>query len=280
VYTFSRQGRVCCLDAGSGRLLWETDIRATCNVNVPTWGFASSPFVYGDLLLLNAGSAGVALETADGSVAWQSDNSDDAAYATPVMMTVAGEELALIVSAKSLNAVEPLTGSVRWQFRWITRYGVNAADPIVSGQQVFLTSGYSKGTSLVDASGAEPKELWRIRELRNQLSPGVLIDGQVYAVDGDAGDETALKCLDFATGEVKWEESGLGSATLIAAAGSLIVLSEEGELIVAPASADGFRPTARAPVIAGKCWTPPVLANGLLYVRNAVGDVVCVDLRK
>jgi outer membrane protein assembly factor BamB len=279
VYTFSRQGKAHCLDARTGQVVWHTDVRAACEVNVPSWGFASSPVLHGDLVLLNAGGAGTALNQSDGSIAWKSDNSDDAGYTTPVLATFGDELLALIVSAKSLNAVDPASGAVRWQFRWITRFGVNAADPFVTGERVLLTSGYSKGASLLDVSGAEPTEIWRTRDLRNQLSPGVLIDGHVYAVDGDAGDETSLKCVDFATGEVRWTHPGLGSATLIAAGNTLIALSEQGDLLLAPASPDRFAPVATARVIEGKCWTPPALADGLLYLRNATGDVVCVDLR-
>lgn len=280
VYTFSRQGRACCLDAATGAPVWERNVARELDLNVPGWGFASSPILHEGLLLLNAGSAGLALKPEDGAVVWKSDNSDDAGYATPVIAGPAASPVALILSGKSLNGVEPGSGKLLWQYRWITRYGINAADPLLSGDRLFLSSGYGKGSALLQLSSGEPKELWRSRELRNQLSPGIERADYVYAVDGDADEETALKCLKIETGEVVWSEPDLGSATLIAAGDKLLILSEQGELLAVPASPGGFSPLARMPLLTGKCWTPPALANGLLYARNAAGDVVCVDLRK
>ena len=91
----------------------------------------------------------------------------------------------------------------------------------------------------VEESGAE--EVWRTRDLRNQMSPGVLLDGHVYAVDGDAGDDCLLKCVEFGTGDVCWEQPGLGSATLIAGGTQLIILSGTGELVIAQANPAEFR---------------------------------------
>ncbi len=280
VFTLSRRGELHCHDAASGEPQWRTDLPATCEVSIPTWGFSSSPIPIEGNLLINAGSRGVAVNPEDGSIVWQSDNREDAGYASPVPLISGGRRLAVVVSAKTLNAVDAKTGEVVWSFRWITRYGVNAADPYVVGERVLVSSGYAKGSSLlVPQAGDEPEELWRTRELRNQMSPGVVIDGALYAVDGDAGRETALKCLEIDSGTVVWNESGLGSATLVAADGHLLVLSEQGELLIAPATVDGFDPRGRVKILEGKCWTTPVLSGGRLYARNASGTVVCVNLQ-
>jgi outer membrane protein assembly factor BamB len=281
VYTFSRRGLVLCCDAATGQVRWQVDLPTTCGVSIPTWGFASSPVVVEDRVLLGAGRHGVALDRRTGKVLWQSDNEEDAAYATPVLAEWGGIPTALILSAKSLHAVEVRTGALRWEHRWVTRYGVNAADPLVQGDSVWLSSGYAKGAALlrVAEGGNAAVELFRTRELRNQMAPGVLIDGHVYAVDGDAGDECALKCLELTSGQVRWSQEGLGMATLIAVGTRLVVLSESGELLLAPATPEGFAPTARATVLTGKCWTPPAFAQGRLYCRNAAGEVVCLDLR-
>ena len=245
VFTCSRQGIVLCLDAATGEQQWRTSLTEVCGVNVPSWGFSGSPVVWKDTLLLTVGSRGVALERATGAVRWQSDNSDDAGYATPVLATLDGREIALLLSGKAIHGVDPASGEQRWEHRWITRYGVNAADPLVQGNQVFLSSGYAKGSSLLTVMGDVVNEEWRMRALRNQMSPGVLLDGYVYAVDGDAGEDCRLKCVEFATGSVRWEAEGLGSATLIACGSQLIVLSGEGELVIAAASPVRFQPIAR-----------------------------------
>ena len=99
-------------------------------------------------------------------------------------------------------------------------------------------------------------------------------------MDGDTTEKAALKCLDFATGDEKWAQPGFGNGGVVIADGKLIAFSGGGELMLAPATPTGFKPTARAQVLGGKCWTAPVLANGFVYCRNSRGDVVAVDLRK
>lgn len=279
VFTFSRQGLAACWEADSGAERWRVDVPRTCGVDVPGWGFSGSPVVDGDRVLLNAGSAGVALNRRTGEVLWQSDNSDTAAYATPRIAELGGRSLALILSGKALHAVDPASGVEQWSHRWITRYGVNAADPLVRGHELWLTSGYAKGASLVRVTEAGATEVWRNRELRNQMSPGVILDRHVYAVDGDENEDRVLRCLDFESGAPCWDHAGLGSATLIASGSILVILSDTGELVLAEASPEAFRPLARARVLSGKCWTPPALADGRLYCRNAAGEVVCLNLR-
>ncbi|MEZ6068190.1 MAG: PQQ-binding-like beta-propeller repeat protein [Planctomycetaceae bacterium] len=279
VLAISRQGQVHCLDAATGELLWRVELTKACEVNVPQWGFAGSPVVHGELVLLNAGSRGVALRLADGGVAWQSDNSDDAGYATPLLMRQGERTFALMLSGKALHAIDPATGNELWNYRWLTRYGINAADPIVTGDRVFLSSGYGKGSVLLQVQESGVEERWRSRELRNQMSPGVLVDGVVYAVDGDAGSDTLLKAIAIDSGATLWSRPGLGSATLIAVGNTLCVLSGEGELLLAPANPASWQPLAQKPLLTGKCWTPPAFADGVLYARNAAGTLVAVRLR-
>src|SRR5262249_32862629 len=128
--------------------------------------------------------------------------------------------------------------------------------------------------------GAAPKDVWRNKNMRNQMNPSVLLDGHLYGIDGDTTAAANLRCVELKSGEVRWsfEESGAGA--LMAADGKLIVLSETGELLIAPASPKAFTPSGRARVIEGKCWTVPVLANGLIYCRSATGELVCVDVRR
>ena len=279
VYSFSRRGDVFCLDAATGAVRWSTNIVDHTAVPIPAWGFASSPLVTDRFVVLNAGAAGMALDKATGKVAWQSEP-EEGAYATPApFLSEGGRLCALIVSATTLSAVNVDDGSQRWQYRWLTRFGVNAADPIVAGGRVFISSGYGKGAALLKPGDGEPETVWKSRELRTQINPPLLIDGFLYGIHGDTTDVAALRCLELETGAVQWEHEGIGSGSVIAADGKLIVLSETGELLVAQASPDSFAPTARAQVLDGKCWTTPVLSHARLYCRNAAGDIVCVDLR-
>ena len=284
VYTISRDGDLFRFNAATGTVAWSVNIAEAAGVRVPGWGYSSSPLVHGELLLINAGEWGVAVNKADGSVAWKSPDRDPG-YATFVPFEHGGKQLAIVAGAKQFTAVELATGKEVWSHRWLTRYGVNAADPIVRADHVLISSGYGKGAALLKmpppgAASAAPEVIWQNKDLRTQLAGGVLIGDHVYAFDGDTVDENAsLRCIAFDTGEVKWSES-LGFGSLTAADSKLIALTADGELIIAPATPDGFKPTTRAKVIDGPTWTVPVLSSGRIYCRNAAGDVVAVDMTR
>lgn len=278
VYHLSRWGDVFCLEATTGRVVWSKNVHQETGIRIPDWGFSGSPLAHGNLIILNVGDAGVALEKAAGKIVWRSENKD-AAYSTPLLMTRGKDTWVLFGTKQSYVAVDALTGKEIWRHRWVTQYGVNAADPIVQGDLVFICTGYGKGGAMLKTGAGQPQELWKTKALRTQLNPSVLVDGHLYGVDGDTTSPASLKCLEFATGAEKWEHPNVGSGALIVAGGRLIVLTATGELMVAPASPAGFKPTARAQVLRGKCWTSPVLANGRIYCRSVSGDVVCLDVR-
>jgi len=278
VYTLSRQGDLFCFDAATGKIRWSKNVAEEAGVRVPGWGFASSPLVQGDLLVLNVGEAGTAIEKRTGKLVWTSADRD-AGYNTPVPVRRGDKLILILASGKFYHAVELATGKELWRHRWLVRFGCNAADPIVSGDRVFISSGYNRGAALLNID--EPTVVWENKDMQNQLNSSVLIDGHLYGVDGNThGSAASLKCMELASGKVRWAHKWKGMGSLMAAGGKLIVLSEQGELIIAKASPKAFEPSARAKVLIGKCWTVPVLAQGRIYCRNADGNLVCVDVRR
>ena len=162
----------------------------------------------------------------------------------------------------------------------MTGHRVNAATPIVSGDKFFISSGYGRGCSLLKLEGGELKKIWENKKLNNHCQTSVLHGGYLYGVHGQQGQKASLKCLEFETGQVKWEEKGLrvgGGLTL--ADGKLFVMVDGGTLLVAEASPTRFNEMARAKVLDGRCWTAPIVANGSAYCRNHAGELVCLDLR-
>jgi len=278
LYVISRWGDLFCFEAATGKIAWSKNIFKETELPIPAWGYGGSPCIHGDLLLLNLGEAGLALEKATGKVVWQSAAAE-CGYSTPLPLGADGA-LFLFSSGKGYSAVDVKTGKPAWRIKWLTQYGVNAADPVVSGTSVLLTTGYGKGAALFDVAGPEPRTVWQSRVLRSQMNPPVLLGGHLYGIDGDDKQKTSLKCIELATGTEKWAQPLAGGGSVTAAGGRLIVLAGDGELLVAAADPAGFKPSARAKILSGKCWTVPVLANGRLYARNAEGGVVCVDLRK
>lgn len=279
VYHLSRWGDVFCFDAADGKVVWSKNVQKETGFRIPDWGYAGAPLVHGDLLILNVGKAGVALNLSTGDLVWKSED-ENAGYSTPYPIKVGTQELVVIGSGESYIAVEPATGKQAWEIEWRTRYGVNAADPILSGSELFVSSGYGRGCALFKLGAGDPEQVWLNKELRNQFNSSVLIDGALYGIDDDENKKASLKCLDWKTGELKWKEASIGFGALTAAAGKLILITAKGELVISKAAPGAYEELSRVQVLSGKCWTAPVLANGLIYCRNSEGSVVCLDLRK
>jgi outer membrane protein assembly factor BamB len=245
----------------------------------PRWGFAGSPVIEGHLLILNVGGAGTAVEKTSGKVAWKSDT-NAAGYATPTPYTARGERCAAILSGKALIGVRVEDGKELWQFPWIERWNLNAADPLLIGDKLFIST-LDRGCAMLQIGSGAPKVLWENKVLRHHFNSGVHRTGFIYGIHGNTDQpDRDLRCVEVITGQVKWKHVGVGLGSLMAADGKLIVLSDRGELLVAPATPEGFKPIARAQVLGGKCWTVPVLANGRIYCRNAEGTLICLDVRR
>jgi outer membrane protein assembly factor BamB len=275
VYTFSKRGHLFALAAEDGSVLWSRNLGQELELEFPEWGLAGSPLVHDTLIILNAGGAGTAVHRQTGEIAWTS-NSARSGYATPVPFEFEGRPVVAIFSAKALVAVDPATGRLLWEHPWESPRDINAADPIISGDTIFISS--EAGSALLRMREDGVTVVWSHRSImRNYFNPSVLVDGHLYGIDGTTHRPTALTCLEMQTGEVRWSEPNFGSGALMAAGGKLIVL-DRGELIVAEATSERFTPLARAQVLGGKCWTVPVLAEGAVYGRNAAGHLVRVAL--
>jgi len=132
VYTLSRSGHVFCLAAANGKVAWARDVAKEDGMPAPTWGFSGSPLVLGNKLILNVGAGGMALDKANGKVLWKSEAAE-CGYSTPLPVERDGKSLVLMAASKAWIAVDPADGRQVWSQRWVTKYDVNAADPIVAG---------------------------------------------------------------------------------------------------------------------------------------------------
>lgn len=279
VYTFSKNGDVVCFRADTGDVLWHRNIVKEQGIKHPTWYFASSPRVIDNLIILNAGTNGIALNKADGKVAWENGKAP-ASYATAVAFDAGAQKCAAIMTANEMVVVAASTGKIILRHPWKSSYDINASDPIISGDTMFVCSGYNKGCALLKIQQDGVTEIWRNKNMSNHANSCVLWEGYIYGFNGQVGGGGKLTCLDHKTGQVKWSQAGLGTGSLMVADGKLIVLGESGKLVIAKASPEKFEELASAQILKGKCWTVPVLANGRIYARNAKGDLVCLDVRR
>ncbi|MBC8137975.1 MAG: PQQ-binding-like beta-propeller repeat protein [Fibrella sp.] len=269
VYTLSREGLALCLNAQTGKVVWQKNVARETGAAAPGWGFAGSPLLSGNLVVYNIGSAGTALDKTTGKIVWKS-GTGVSGYSSPVTF---GGGVA-IFGAKGLTAVNPVTGKMLWQYPWETSYDVNAADPIFSGDTVFISSNYGKGGALLRVSGNKVAPVWQSRNMKNHFNTCVQIGSALYG-----NDENTLRCIDVATGDERWSMRGMGKGGLIAADGKLIVLTERGELVMIRATPDKLTELARAKVMTGTCWTQPVLSNGVVYCRSHEGSLVSYRLK-
>lgn len=276
VYTLSKRGLIHCLDAATGEVRWTHQIADT--LKPPSWGFASSAVISGDVVLFNVGKAGLALKRADGAVAWSS-GAGLPGYASPVLYTRGGTAYAAMFGTDTLRGVEVATGTIRWELPWKTNYGENSPNPLISADTLLVSTGHGLGTSLFTLGEGAPELRWNTTVLGNHLNTSVAYEGHFYGFDGRVNkDGGHLGCLDAATGKETWSAPIRGS--LIRAGNRLIIITLTGELVIAAAEPQAYRELARTQVLGGTCWTAPTLSNGLLYLRNAKGDVVCLELPK
>ncbi len=276
VFTISKWGDVFCFESGTGKILWARDLRQE-GTKPNRWGFAGSPLIWRNLVILNAGEAGTALDFLTGRTVW-SNGTNPAGYASPLLLREGERELVLIFAAQHLVALEPGTGHERWRFPWKTDWDTNNTDPLLWNDCIFITS-FSHGCGLLSLRSGQPEAVYETKALFNNLSAALLLGDCVYGFSGEAKKDTEFRCVHLPTGTVKWSRKDPAFGSVIAAGNTALVLSETGELLAGDLTPAGFDIHARAKVVGGRCWTPPALANGCAYLRNAAGDLVCLDLR-
>lgn len=281
LFTASKTGNIHCFDAATGKPIWNTNLGREIGAEIAMWGISGAPALAdAGTLLLNYGPHGVALNPVTGKLLWQSGKQKDMSFTAPVVTRFGGKPAALFHMSKALVAVDPASGAKLWESAFGQGYRTHCSDPIVSGDRVFISSG-DDGGELLQVTATSAKRLWKNKNLSTFTGTAVLIAGHLYGHEtgGYKTENQELRCLDFATGRVKWGEKGFGQGSLIAAGDRLIVLGEKGEVSIVKANPEKFELLARTQAIGGKCWTAPVLANGRLYLRNARGDLVCLDVR-
>ncbi|MEY4092956.1 MAG: hypothetical protein RLZZ53_155 [Acidobacteriota bacterium] len=283
VFTHGADGLLHGLDFATGKMLWSVDTRKTFDAPKGYFGVASSPVVDGNKVLVNVGGKQggiVAFDAASGKTLWTS-TADEASYSSPIVADIGGQHTAVFFTRTGLVALDPADGKVRYQMRWRSRQAasVNAATPIVTGDQIFLSASYSTGATLLKVANSQVTQVWSGEEsMSNHYSTSVLKDGYLYGFDGRQEFGQTLRCVELATGKVMWNVDGFGAGSLLIAGDTLVIMRESGELALAPASPKAFRFAARAPLMKGVVRAYPALAGGRYYVRND-RQLAAFDLR-
>jgi outer membrane protein assembly factor BamB len=294
VYVYSTYQKLACVDATDGKPLWIHDLDAELGGKEPAWGNACSPLIEGDLIFICCGAKGQSLLAFDkktGKIVWKGQD-DHPTHASPIPVTIAGVRQIIFFTAPAskkgpsdagLVAVEPETGKVLWRqpFKFSTS---TAASPVMCGEDiVYCSAGYGVGAGAykITKEGNQFKstELWRKPGGDiNHWSTPIYKDGYLYGLYGfKEFKKEPLKCVDVMTGEEKWSEPGFGQGQVIMVDNNLMVMGDQGQLVLVKPTPDKYEEIARCHPITGKCWTDPAIAEGKAYVRSQEG-AVCLDV--
>jgi outer membrane protein assembly factor BamB len=269
VYTFGATGILNALDANTGAVVWSRNAAADTGATTPSWGFASSPLVVNDFVVVAASGRLAAYDVNTGKQRWLGPPSGGS-YSSPHLMTIGGVTQILLVSGNGVASFAVADGTPLWQHAW-------AGVPILQPGQtpdgdVLITTGDMMGgvgtrrIAVAQTDGGwTVEERWTSSALKPYFNDFVVHKGHAFGFDG-----SILACIDLQDGRRKWKGGryGHGQIVLLKDQDVLLVLSEEGELALVAAESDQFTELARFPAIDGKTWNHPVLVGDVLLVRN------------
>jgi outer membrane protein assembly factor BamB len=285
LYVAGSGGRLVCLDAKTGKHVWSLDFFETYGVAQPRWGFSESVLVDGDHVILTTGGRTlmVALDGKTGKVVWETAGIGDASsYCSPMIVERGGLRLIVTISHANVVAVDAKTGKLVWKHPFPGgRRANHATTPIYADGLLFCSAGYGKGSEILELAkdGRSVKVRHVLESPDNHHGNLVLVDGHVYGTGHNNGGQWV--CVELATGEVKWEEKGIGKGSVSYADGLLYGYDERhGTVALIRPSPRGFETISSFRVTegSGEHWAHPTIAGGRLYIRH--GDALIVyDVR-
>jgi outer membrane protein assembly factor BamB len=290
LYAVGSQGILVCVNVKDKKEVWRKDMVNALGGRVNDvaiagnpmgWGYSGSPLVDGKQVICTPGGPKgllAALDKTNGAVLWQSEGvPEDATYSSPIVADVAGVRQYIAMTQDGAVGVDAKDGSLLWRYKRNAAYtDIVAPTPIYHNNEVFITS-WKVGPDLIKLTVANKKftatKAYSSNKLSNEHGGVVLVEGYVYGSHLLNG----WRCLDWKTGNVKWDTRDLGAGSVAYADGCLYCLSEEdGVVALVEATPDDYKEIARFTLPQesklrkpnGKVWTHPVIANGHLYLRD------------
>ncbi len=282
LYVLSANGMLACLDVPTGAIKWSHDLLAQHHATLPEWGKSCSPVVAGDFVIVCAGGPEghslVAYQKQTGDLLWQAGD-DPSSYATPVVAELAGQNQVVMVNAESVVGHDLSDGRVLWRYVWPGGFPKVPQPVPIDGGHVLIGAGYGLGTNLLsietkgEAMSASPAWDRFNFKLKPKFTNLVVRDGHVYGID----DGKALVCMKALTGEVVWKKGRYGHGQVLLAEDTLVIQTDEGEVVLVPATPSGHHEIGRFQALSGKTWNPPAIAGRYILMRNAT-EATCFEL--
>ena len=266
VYTLGGTGIVNALNASTGALIWTHNGAAETEMKTPDWGFAGSPLVVDDVVLVAVSGRLAAYDSATGTLRWKGP-ARKTSYSSPHLATIGGVKQVLLLSADGLSSFAPADGKLLWEHAW---KGYPIVQPALTPDgDVLISVTDSSGLRRLAATHADDawkvEERWTTNGLKPYFNDFVVHNGYAFGFDG-----SILSCIDLKDGQRKWKGGryGNGQMVLLADQDVLLVLAESGEVALVSATPDQFKEVGRFAAIEGKTWNHPVVVGDVLLVRN------------
>ncbi len=311
VYIYGPEGMLQCLKFDDGKLVWKVDTVKEFGIVQNFFGVGSTPVIEGDLLIAQVGgspkgsdkiidfmkvkgngSGIVAFDKRTGEVKYKITD-ELASYSSPVLATINGRRWCFVFARGGLVGFEPKSGKVDFHFPWRADVleSVNASNPVVVDDTVFISETYGPGSALLKVKPGGYKVLWsdkdknmREKSMQCHWMTPIYKDGYLYGCSGRNKSNGLLRCIDFKTGKVMWSKERLGRTSLLFVDGHFVCLSEMGPMLLIKPEPKKFGylsfflPAEKeTPLLDYPCWSAPVLSHGLLYVRSE-SRLVCMEL--
>ncbi|HLJ09585.1 MAG TPA: PQQ-binding-like beta-propeller repeat protein, partial [Planctomycetaceae bacterium] len=287
IFALGAKGKLNCLDPVSGDRKWSRDIAVDAGTQAPVWGFASSPLVVGDLVVVFAGSEIsdsqrnlLAYHRDSGELVW-SAAAGRSGYSSAHRALLGDSEQVLFVSDGGIFAFELSSGAALWQHAAESaNFGIpRVVQPrIIGANAILFDAGPDAGTTLVSLAGDGTSwtstKRWVSRQLKPSFNDFVIHDRAMYGFDG-----RVFTCLDLETGKRRWKEGryGSGQVLLLEDQPLLVVITDEGQVVLVAANPEEHKELGRFQAVEGKTWNHPAIAHGRLYIRNAA-EIACYEL--
>jgi outer membrane protein assembly factor BamB len=284
ILTLGAAGQAECRDSQTGKLIWSVDTQKQFGARKGFFGLAPSPLIDRQQVILHVGGENgasiLALDLATGNLRWKSGD-DEASYASPLLVSFQGKRRLLVLTREALTSLDPDTGKPFFRFPWrpSSHASVSAATPLWVDGRIALSASYETGAAFLKYEDAGPKKIWESDEaISSHYSSLVHHQGFLYGFDGRQEQGCDLRCVEVETGKVRWTQKRTGAGHLILVGSDLLMLTEKGELVLTPATPDGFKPWARAQVLPFLARAHPALSDGRFYARSK-DTLFCFELR-
>jgi outer membrane protein assembly factor BamB len=284
VFTAGVAGRLQCLDKKTGKLLWTQELWKDHQGSRLMYGYASSPIAFREFVIVPVGGPNKALmafHQANGKVAW-SRNDFGNVYSSPLLINLSGLEQLVALLDGAVLAVNPHNGDPQWSVPFQANYSIAVSTPVWGpGNLLFVSAEYDGGSKVIELqrNGQQTKatELWSSPRLRLHHGNAMRIGDTIYFSSGGKGSQAILSAVDVRSGKIHWQQRSIQKATFVWADQKLITLDQDGNLMIAHPSIEGFKISAQAPLLTNLSWTPPVLVGTRLYIRDRK-SMMAVDL--